>query len=224
MESFLLIGWLNRGLLASDGLDWLYSSSARAETQSGVSVRVRRRERGTQGSGRGRAAGRVPSHPWVTAGAPRLAPQLPRSTTFWGAFSFARGCQLRAPARNNRLHLGFVHPLLLHQRGFWKENPSQVPFPAPLCSRIEQKQFPVPGKKIKLLYLVVFLVLHDKIQQNFFFFFFYLFIYFWLHWVFVAARGLSLCCGPRASHCGGFSCCRARALGTRASVVVARRI
>ena len=27
-------------------------------------------------------------------------------------------------------------------------------------------------------------------------------------------------CGVRASHCGGFSCCRARALGARASVVV----
>ena len=57
-----------------------------------------------------------------------------------------------------------------------------------------------------------------------------LFIYFWLHWVFVAACRLSLvaesratlCCGGRASHCGGFSCCRARALGVRASVVVAR--
>ena len=41
----------------------------------------------------------------------------------------------------------------------------------------------------------------------------YLFIY-WLHWVFVAVRGLSLvaasggatlCCGAWASHCGGFS-------------------
>ena len=28
-------------------------------------------------------------------------------------------------------------------------------------------------------------------------------------------------CGARASHCGGFSCCRARALGAWASVVVA---
>ena len=39
------------------------------------------------------------------------------------------------------------------------------------------------------------------------------FIYFWLHWVFVAARRLSLavqagailCCSMQASHCGGFS-------------------
>ena len=36
-------------------------------------------------------------------------------------------------------------------------------------------------------------------------------------------RGL-LCCGARASHCGGFSCCRARALGAWASVVLARRL
>ena len=39
--------------------------------------------------------------------------------------------------------------------------------------------------------------------------------------------GAALRCGARASHCGGFSCCGARALGTRvlgarASVVVAR--
>ena len=55
-------------------------------------------------------------------------------------------------------------------------------------------------------------------------------MYFWLHWVFVAAYGLSLvvasgatlCCGAWVSHCGGFSCCRARALGTWASVVAAR--
>ena len=34
--------------------------------------------------------------------------------------------------------------------------------------------------------------------------------------------GATLRCGVRASHRGGFSCCGARALGTRASVVVAR--
>ena len=58
------------------------------------------------------------------------------------------------------------------------------------------------------------------------------FIYFWLHWVFVAAHGFlylrgagaALSCGARASHCGGFSCCGARALGTWASVVVALRL
>ena len=35
---------------------------------------------------------------------------------------------------------------------------------------------------------------------------------------------LGLCCGARASHCGGFSCCRARALGLWASIVVARML
>ena len=29
----------------------------------------------------------------------------------------------------------------------------------------------------------------------------------------VAASGATLCCGARASHCGGFSCCGAWALG-----------
>ena len=54
------------------------------------------------------------------------------------------------------------------------------------------------------------------------------FLLFWLCRVFVATSGLSLVvasglrCGARASHCGGFSCCGARALGTQASVVVAR--
>ena len=45
------------------------------------------------------------------------------------------------------------------------------------------------------------------------------FIYLWLPWVFIAGCGLSLVAGttPRcraqASHCGGFSCCGAWALG-----------
>ena len=34
--------------------------------------------------------------------------------------------------------------------------------------------------------------------------------------------GATLCCGARASHFSGFSCCGARALGVRASVVAAR--
>ena len=76
---------------------------------------------------------------------------------------------------------------------------------------------------------------------NSFFFFIFLnlkknfnFIYF----LFLAALGLHCCmqafsscseweltlrCGARASHCSGFSCCRAQALGMRASVVVVRR-
>ena len=54
-------------------------------------------------------------------------------------------------------------------------------------------------------------------------------MYFWLHWVFVAALRLSLVaasgdyssCSAGASRCGGFSCWRAGALGAWASVVVA---
>ena len=45
-------------------------------------------------------------------------------------------------------------------------------------------------------------------------FFINLFIY-----LFLAALGLR--CGVWPSHCGGFSCCGARALGARASLVVA---
>ena len=37
-------------------------------------------------------------------------------------------------------------------------------------------------------------------------------------------QGATLCCSAQASHCGGFSCCRAWALGTRASVVVTREL
>ena len=37
-------------------------------------------------------------------------------------------------------------------------------------------------------------------------------------------EGATLRCGLQASHCGGFSCCRAQALGSQASVVVARRL
>ena len=36
--------------------------------------------------------------------------------------------------------------------------------------------------------------------------------------------GATLCCGARASHCGGFSCCGAQALGTQTSLAVARRL
>ena len=37
-------------------------------------------------------------------------------------------------------------------------------------------------------------------------------------------RGLFFICSVRASHCGGFSRCGARALGTQASVVAAREL
>ena len=37
----------------------------------------------------------------------------------------------------------------------------------------------------------------EFLSQSLFFFFYYLFIYFWLHWVFVAVRGLFSSCGER---------------------------
>ena len=54
---------------------------------------------------------------------------------------------------------------------------------------------------------------------------FILFIYFWLHWVFVAVCWLSLVAesgGYSLLQCVSFSCCGAWALGAWASVVVAR--
>ena len=49
-----------------------------------------------------------------------------------------------------------------------------------------------------------------------------------MNYLFCAALGLYSCawafssCGVRASHCGGFSCCGAQALGAWASVVAVR--
>ena len=70
----------------------------------------------------------------------------------------------------------------------------------------------------------------EKKRERCVLFFFNKFIYFWLHWVFVDAQGFlqlqrewaALPCSVWASHCGGFSCCGARALDARASVVAAR--
>ena len=47
--------------------------------------------------------------------------------------------------------------------------------------------------------------------------FIYLFIYLFIYFLVAANR----CCGEQASHCGGFSCCGAQALGTQTSAVVA---
>ena len=49
------------------------------------------------------------------------------------------------------------------------------------------------------------------------FIFIYLFVCLFIY-LFLAVLGLH--CSAWASHCGGFSCCRARALGAQASVVV----
>ena len=82
--------------------------------------------------------------------------------------------------------------------------------------------------------LKVFLFVFLKITVCFFFNVFIFIIYFIFGCVgssllragFLQLRqaGATLRCGARASHCGGFSCCGARALGTQASVVVARRL
>ena len=62
--------------------------------------------------------------------------------------------------------------------------------------------------------------LHGLIAHFFFLLnkFIYLVIYLFIY-LFMAVLGL--CCCARASHCGGFSCCGAWALGVWASVVVA---
>ena len=73
------------------------------------------------------------------------------------------------------------------------------------------------GKLIFLFYSLfihLFLVFSSFLHSLANFVKFYLFIY-----LFLAALGLR--CGVWASHCGGFSCRGARALGTWASVVVA---
>ena len=49
----------------------------------------------------------------------------------------------------------------------------------------------------------------------------YTFICLFILFIYLFLAVLGLCCGAWASHCGGFSCCGARALGGRASVVVA---
>ena len=80
-----------------------------------------------------------------------------------------------------------------------------------------------------------------ELLQQICFIYLFLFIYFWLFKKFIylfifgcveslllhtgflqlPRAGATLPCGAWASHCGGFSCCGARALGVQASVVVA---
>ena len=77
------------------------------------------------------------------------------------------------------------------------------------------------------------MIKHKPIPDSYLFFkFIYFYLYFGcvgsslLHTGFLQLwrAGATLRCGAQASHCGGFSCCGARALGKRASVVVARRL
>ena len=93
-----------------------------------------------------------------------------------------------------------------------------------------------------LPYSVTIISTRTSIVFSLFFFFlwFCLIIYFWLYWVFAAAQTFSSCgeqellssCNARASHCSGFSWCRAQALACArlqylqhtGSVVVAPRL
>lgn len=106
VQSLLLIGWLNRGLLPSDRQDWLYSSSRSWDSELRVRVEADR-----EGKQVGREGGSVRSRasPWLLVPIALLSSWLPQPATYWGAFSFTGGCQLRAPAGNNRLHLRIVH-------------------------------------------------------------------------------------------------------------------
>ena len=81
--------------------------------------------------------------------------------------------------------------------------------------------------------LVLFLILGYSSGQNktdksptAFFFFFGCVGSSLLHTGFLQLRRVraTLHCGTQASHCSGFSCCGAGALGARASVVVALRL
>ena len=77
---------------------------------------------------------------------------------------------------------------------------------------------------MKYYLLEFFLYIFFYINDLSYFIFFGCFGSSLLHAGFLLLRraGATLRCGVRASHCGGFSCCRARALGTQASVAVAR--
>ena len=123
----------------------------------------------------------------------------------------------------------FLHSMLEGSPPFHNPNSQEIAFKVMLWSAIAKNigmsHFLSPSAPSTFynLYLGLY---------NFYFFisFIYLFIYFWLCWVFpavcglslVAAMGATLPCSAQASHCGGLSCCGARALGVRTSVVVAR--
>ena len=80
------------------------------------------------------------------------------------------------------------------------------------------------GQLFHILATVKNVVVNIRVYISFKHLFLY---YFWLPWVSVAVHGLSLVwvsrgcpsCGARTSHCGGFSCCAALAVGAQTSVV-----
>ena len=91
----------------------------------------------------------------------------------------------------------------------------------------------IVGRNIKTLGYIddTTLMAESKEELKSLFFLLIYYIYFWLCWVFVAAHGLAvvvlsgavLHCNARVSHCCGFSCYGAQAIGTWASVVAVHR-
>ena len=90
-------------------------------------------------------------------------------------------------------------------------------------------------KKLFLLIFpdIVWVRMHFVLELLLFFFFnfIYLFIFgcvgsllLYMGFLQLWREGATLHCSAQVSHCGGFSCCRAQALGARASVVVAHRL
>ena len=75
-----------------------------------------------------------------------------------------------------------------------------------------------------ILFILFFFKKEFPSSGNNFIFFINLFIYSFIFGCVGSPLlpGATLGCGVQASHCGGFSCCGAQAIGTWASVVVAR--
>ena len=96
---------------------------------------------------------------------------------------------------------------------------------SPACFILSRNTVPVYSHAHRISLLCIKFSKDFCLRFQFFTLFYYLFIYIWLCQVFFAAEGLSivvvsrswgmvtLCCGARASHCGGASRCRIQALG-----------
>ena len=96
---------------------------------------------------------------------------------------------------------------------------------SPACFILSRNTVPVYSHAHRISLLCIKFSKDFCLRFQFFPLFYYLFIYIWLCQVFFAAEGLSvvvvsgswgmvtLCCGARASHCGGASRCRIQALG-----------
>ena len=64
------------------------------------------------------------------------------------------------------------------------------------------------AKEFSIVYTTFYLSIYQLMDILFFFLIYFLFIYFWLHWIFVAVHGLSLVAASRGYsllRCAGFS-------------------